>query len=63
MSNKDFKKFYISACVFIAIIFIYLFIVGVFRTVFLILVILILIILLLFPNIRKILSKTLDDII
>ncbi|MFQ6071743.1 MAG: hypothetical protein ACE5KT_03445 [Methanosarcinales archaeon] len=63
MSNKDFKKFYIGACAFIAIIFIYLFIVDVFRTAFLILVILILIILLLFPNIRKILSKTLDDII
>ena len=62
MSDKSILKFYLGACVLIAVLFMYLVLVGIYKIIFIFLVILTLVVLT-HPRVRKVLSKALCDLI
>ena len=62
MPDNSILKFYLGACVLIAVLFMYLVLAGIYKIIFIFLVILILIVLI-YPGVRKVLSKTLCDLI
>ncbi len=62
MSDKSILKFYLGACVLIAVLFMYLVLVGIYKIIFIFLVILTLVVLI-HPGVRKVLSKALCDLI
>lgn len=63
MPDKNILKFYLGACVLIAVLFVYLVLAGIYKIIFLLLVILILVLLVIYPGVRKVLSKALYDLI
>ena len=63
MPDKNILKFYLGACVLIAVLFVCLVLTGIYKIIFLFLVILMLVLLLIYPGIRKVFSKTLYDLI
>ena len=63
MPDKNILKFYLGACVSIAVLFVYLVLAGIYKIIFLFLVILIMVLLLIYPGVRKVLSKSLYDLI
>jgi len=62
MSDKSILKFYLGACVLIAVLFMYLVLAGIYKIIFIFLVILTLVVLI-HPGVRKVLSKALCDLI
>jgi uncharacterized membrane protein YccC len=62
MSDKSILKFYLGACVLIVVLFMYLILVGIYKIIFIFLVMLTLAVLI-HPGVRKVLSKTLCDLI
>ena len=62
MSDKSILKFYLGACVLIAVLFMYLILAGIYKIIFIFLVILTLVVLI-HPGVRKVLSKALCDLI
>ena len=62
MSDKSILKFYLGACVLIAVLFMYLVLVGIYKIIFIFLVMLTLVVLT-YPGVRKVLSKALCDLI
>ena len=63
MPDKNILKFYLGACVLIVVLFVCLVLTGIYKIIFLFLVILILILLLIYPGVRKVLSKSMYDLI
>ena len=63
MPDKNLLKFYLGACVLIAVLFVYLVLAGIYKMIFLFLVILILVLLFVYPGVRKVVSKALYDLI
>lgn len=63
MPDKNILKFYLGACVLIAVLFIYLVLAGIYKIIFLLLVILILVLLVIYPGVGKVFSKALYDLI
>ncbi|KAF5416589.1 MAG: hypothetical protein C5S49_04645 [Candidatus Methanogaster sp.] len=63
MPDKNIMKLYLGACGLLAVLFVYLVLTGIYKIIFLLLVILILVLLLIRPDVRKVLSKALYDLI
>jgi len=63
MPDKNILKFYLGACVLIAVLFGYMVLAGIYKMIFLFLVILMLVLLSLYSGVRKVLSKALYDLI
>jgi membrane protein implicated in regulation of membrane protease activity len=63
MPDKNILKLYLGACVLIAALFVHLVLAGIYKMIFLFLVILLLVLLLVYPGVRKVLLKSLYDLI
>ncbi len=63
MPDKNLLKFYLGAHVLITVLFVYLVLAGIYKIIFLLLVILMLILLLIYPGVRRVLSKSMYDLI
>ena len=62
MSDISILKLYLGACVLISVLFMYLVLAGIYKVIFIFLVILTLVVLT-HPDVRKVLSKALCDLI
>lgn len=63
MPDKNILKLYLVSCGLLVVLFVYLVLTGIYKIIFLLLVILILVLLLILPDVRKVLSKALYDLI